>query len=593
MMTGAARQQPQASQPPSKNGSVPFWERRGALEVILLCVSVVAFISTLSFDFVYDDRVQVLDNPFIQSWRYFFHDFTSHVWAQTHKPAVYYRPVFLSWLRLNYLAFGPHAWGWHFAVVLIHALATVLVFRLALRLLQSRWQAAIAGLFFAIHPIHVENVAWVSGAVDPLMSVFFVGSFLGYLNWRQRGSLPWMVGSLFLAFLAMLTKESGITLPAVVLAYAWIFSAAQQAGRTSVATRLRETATQALPFALVALAYWTLRQEVLQTQPPIHTTYTTILLTLPGLLLFYLRLLVWPVGLCLFYDRQYVQHMSLSGFVLPLSVLALLAALLLLSFRRDAQRKEAAFGFAFALLTLSPALWVRWFPPDDFVHDRYLYLPFAGFALLFAIALVKLRGRSAPGWIGPPRQVLVAFVVAVALLISCGLTQLHWTNDLLLWSHCFKTARHNQRVLNNLASSLGERGEYQRAVPLFLEVLAQDPSSADAQGNLGYTYYRMDQLPQAEKHLSQAIQLDPLDSHSLLYLGFTLYKLGSLERAQSNLSRAIVLDPQAQGAHLALSLVLEQRGDLAGALREAEAELAYHPDEQLVRERLKHLRDAK
>jgi len=242
---------------------------------------------------------------------------------------------------------------------------------------------------------------------------------------------------------------------------------------------------------------------------------------------------------------------------------------------------------------LCPALWVRWFPGDDFVHDRYLYLPSAGFAMLFAIAVAELGGRPTSRWIAPPRQMLAVGVAAVALTIGSVTLQACWANDLLLWYHCFKTAPHNQWVLNNLAASLGERGEYQSAVPLFLEVIRQNPANADAQGNLGYTYYQMGALQPAEEYLSHAVQLNPSDSHSLLYLGVTHYKRGLLAQAESELSRSILLDPSAKGAHLALSLVLEQRGDLAGAIREAAAELAYYPGEVQARERLNRLRARK
>lgn len=591
MASGTERQLQPAINRPALTVSQPIWEKRGYLEIALVCVSILVFVSTLSFGFVYDDRVQVLDNPFIQSWRYLTHDFTSHVWAQTNKPAVYYRPVFLSWLRLNYAVFGTQAWGWHLSVLLIHAVVTVLVFRLALRVLGDRWQAAIAGLLFAVHPIHVESVAWISGAVDPLMALFFLGSLLCYLNWRERRSVGWMVSSLLLCFLAMLTKEPGMTLPAAVFLYAWIFAGKGEAA-AHASRRFRAAVTEAAPFALAALVYSTLRMAVIRTPPPVIASYKTILLTLPGLLLFYLRLAVWPVGLSLFYDRQYLQHLTFRGFVLPLLLLALIGVAFAVFLRRNAQRREGAFAAAFALLVLCPALWVRWFSGDDFVHDRYLYLSSAGFAVLVAIAAAELRGKPVPGWIAPPRQMLAVAVVAVALTVGSVTLQTCWASDLLLWYHCYRTAPHNPRVLNNLASSLGEHGEYQSAVPMFLEAIRQDPDNADLQGNLGYTYYQMGALQPAEEHLSRAVRLDPSKSNSLLYLGITHYKLGLLAPAESELSRAIQLDPSAKGAHLALSLVLEQRGDLAGAIREAAAELAHHPGEEPARERLKQLRSA-
>jgi protein O-mannosyl-transferase len=567
-----------------------FWERRGYLEIALACVCFLAFVSASTFGFVYDDREQVLDNPYIQSWKYLARDFTSDAWAQTNGHTIkYYRPAVVSWMRINYTLFGTKAAGWHLTTVLLHVLATVLVFWLALRLLHSRWQALIAGLAFAVHPAHVESVAWVCGAVDPLFSIFFLASLLCYLNWREQHSSGWMAGSLVLAFLAMLAKEPGITLPAVVFAYALIFGNSAGGAKDGAGRGLRAAVVNATPFALVGLVYLGLRHFALTMPSPVVVSGATALRTLPGLLLFYLRLVAWPVGLTVFYDRQLLEHITLGGFWLPLLALALVAVILILLLGRSGQRKESFFSAAFALLVLCPVLWVRWFASDDFVHDRYLYLPIAGFAMLLAIVVGKLGGKAAPGWIAPQRQVLAVGAITVPLLIGTAMLQTCWASDLLLWAHCFKAAPHNVRVLNNLACSLAEQSEYQRAVPLFQEILLQNPNDARAQGNLGYTYYRMGSLPQAAEYLSHAVQLNPSDAHSMLYLGITYYKLGSRAPAEAALQRAITLDPSARGAHLALSVVLEQRGDLAGAIRETSTEAAYYPAEQLV-ERLNRLR---
>jgi dolichyl-phosphate-mannose--protein O-mannosyl transferase len=178
---------------PQANSFQNFCEKCGYPEISLICISVLVFVSTLSFGFVYDDTLQVLDNPLIRSWQFVGHDFTSNLWAQFGSSASsYYRPVFTSWLRLNYSVFGENPMGWHLTTVAAHAVATAMVFRIALRVLRVRSQAAIAGLFFAVHPVHVENVSWVSGVVDPLLVIFFLASFLCYLNFRKHRSAIWM-----------------------------------------------------------------------------------------------------------------------------------------------------------------------------------------------------------------------------------------------------------------------------------------------------------------------------------------------------------------------------------------------------------------
>ncbi|HUB01113.1 MAG TPA: tetratricopeptide repeat protein [Terriglobales bacterium] len=569
----------------------PLWERNGCLEIALAGICLLVFFWTTTFGFVYDDRDQVLGNAHIQSWKYAARDLTEEVWTQNGgHPIKYYRPVFIVWMRLNYSLFGAKPWGWHLSTVLLHALASVLVFRLALKLFRNRWQALIAGSVFALHPVHVESVAWVSGVTDPLLAVFFLTSFLCFLRWKERRSGLWLGAALALAFLAMLAKEPGITLPAVVFVYAWIFQEPSGGKRKRTWYQLRSAIFDAAPFALPAIAYLVLRHIALTTPSQVLADSGTALLTLPGLLLFYIRLAFWPVGLTLFYERQYIERLTFHEVVIPILLLALIAAILAVFLRRDAKKKEAIFSVAFALLTLGPVLCVRWFAPDDFVHDRYLYLPLAGFAMLLSIVITKLGGKDAPNSLAPARQIAAISLLAVAMSFSTVISQSYWANDLVLWSHCYKFAPQNLRVLNNLASSLGDHGDYQSAAPLFLEILRQKPDDAMAYANLGYTFYRMGELPSAERYLGNAVRLDPSDAHSMVYLGITHYKLRQPIPAESELRRAIALDPSTQGAHLALSVVLEQQGDLAGALRETVSELTYHPEEQQgVAERLHHL----
>ena len=573
-------------------GLAPFWDKPGVLEIVLACVSLLAFVGTLAFDFVYDDREQILQNPFITAWKYLPHDFTSDSWAQSAGHQIkYYRPAVVSWMRMNYSLAGTEPWAWHLSTVLAHVLATVLVFKLAMRLLQNRWQALIAGLIFAVHPVHVESVAWVCGAADPLLAVFFLGSLLCYLNWRDHRSPAWMAASLVLGLLAMLAKEPGVALPAVVFAYAWIFAEVPD-GAPGADRRLRAAVASAAPFLLVFAAYFVLRHIALRTASPVAASNATALLTVPGLLLFYLRIAAWPVGLTVFYDRSFVGHATFGGVWLPLLVLALLAAVFLLFAARSRQRRVELFSLALALLTLFPVLWVRWFPSDDFVHDRYLYLPLAGIAMLFATIIVHLGGRPMPGWVAPVRQIVVVCAVVVVLLGETLWLQRSWKDDFALWSHCYRTAPHNQRVLNNLASAMGERGDYQNAIRLFLEILQRNPNDERALGNLGYTFYRMGDLQKAEQTLGRAVQLDPSDAHSLLYLGVAHFKLGLLAPAEEELKQAIALSPETRGAHLALSFVLERQGDVEGAIRETANELSRNPGQGALEQRLNQLRAA-
>ncbi len=142
------------------------------LAIVLVAVFL-AYYNTLSFDFVHDDRPQILGNTWLRSWKYLPRYFTSDVWAFQHPVfrGTFYRPIFLLWLRLQYLAFGLKPWGWHFCTVICHVGVTLLVYFTAVRLLEDRLAALFTALIFGLHPTHAEGVAWVSGVTEPLFAL--------------------------------------------------------------------------------------------------------------------------------------------------------------------------------------------------------------------------------------------------------------------------------------------------------------------------------------------------------------------------------------------------------------------------------------
>ena len=162
-------------------------EEPGIAETLVCAAAILCFVATLAFGFVYDDVPQILKNPAIQSWHYLPQYFAAHVWSSIYPNSLgnYYRPVFLIWLRLNYAMFGTSPSGWHATSVAVHVLSTWLVFCVVLKLAKNRVTSFVAALLFALHPVHVESVAWISGVVDPLMSVFLLSAFWMFIEWRE------------------------------------------------------------------------------------------------------------------------------------------------------------------------------------------------------------------------------------------------------------------------------------------------------------------------------------------------------------------------------------------------------------------------
>jgi len=203
--------------------------KSGVLEVLVCAVTALAYLGTLSFGFVYDDKPVIVDNVIIRSWRFLAHYFIPQISADI-APALsgtFYRPVTLLWFRLNYAIFGLHPAGWHFAMLALHVLATYLVFVAVANLTGSRRTAALSAIFFGLHPVHVENVAWLTSVNDLLMTVLLLASFLAYLNFRngeRTKATIWMATSVSLFLLALLSKETAAVLPLLIFAFAVIFA---------------------------------------------------------------------------------------------------------------------------------------------------------------------------------------------------------------------------------------------------------------------------------------------------------------------------------------------------------------------------------
>ena len=211
----------------SPSALTQFLDKRGVMEGLVCAVTVLAYLGTLSFGFVYDDKPVIVDNVGIRSWRFLAHYFIPQISAGIAAPssATFYRPVTLLWLRLNYANFGLNPVGWHFAMVAFHVLMTYLVFVVVGKLSGNRGTAALAAIFFGLHPVHVENVAWLSSVNDLLMSVLLLASFLAYLNFRDGRELKsWIAISVLLFALALLSKETAAVFPLLIFGFAVIFA---------------------------------------------------------------------------------------------------------------------------------------------------------------------------------------------------------------------------------------------------------------------------------------------------------------------------------------------------------------------------------
>ncbi len=563
--------------------------KRFAIPALLAAASVAVYLPTLKFDFVMDDprQIEMMESRF--TWSQIPSYFTSDVWSYVERQnANYYRPVFVLWLMLNYQFFGLDHAAWHASAVVAHALATLLLFFLARRLTGDEIVAGIAALIFAVHPVHLEGVAWVSGATEPLWATLFFATLLMFVAARHD-PLPkrarWMrIGAVAMFTLAVFTKETALVAPLLIFGYAWIFPEREEEPR---AKRARSAFAAAIPYLQVVVVYFAMRLFALGRFSPklVHWSLKRLMVTLPAAVWFYVRELVWPFQLSVFPRVLDAWRPGLGKFVLPVMGSAIAIAVLMWIWR---QGRLAAFCTLLMVVPLLPVFDLRVFAPDDFAHDRYLYVPSAGFCILLALGLRKLANVSRIG-----ATATVAALAGVLAFFTIRESQ-PWRDALSLAEHAVSVAPDSVPAQRLMASALILHDRYAEATPLVERALRATPESPIMHMSLGLCYLKLGRWSESAAEFRRGLAGIPDSPQGHLCLGMAELEMGENDDAEAHMREAVRLRPRAsvqyRGYRAYLADLLERKGDLQGALAEYNAELEEYPDEAWVLERASALK---
>jgi tetratricopeptide (TPR) repeat protein len=529
-----------------------YLRRPGVLLPLLGLVTFVLYSGSLSFDFVWDDWPQIVNSPIIRTWSNLPRAFGSDLWYHVARHQVYYRPLFVAWSMLNYTLFGLRPWGWHLGAVLLHVGAVAAVFWLARRLGLEYWTAALTTLIFALHPIHIEPVTWVSAASDTMVTFFSALAFAAFLNGRDVECKPerkkraaWWIASLALLACALLTKEMAVVFSPLAGIYAWLHPAGKKA---SPGWRALAAMIEAAPYAVVTLAYALLRKHAL-----LHATgqfdpshgMMDVARTLPLVLATYLRQLLIPVGITGLYYTPYVTSAIFSQVVVPVFVLG--AALVGLWYwnRRDGN-STVAFAGLWLLVGLAPALYLRNFGNGDFVRDRYMYLPSIGFAILAAMGLRRLP--SFKQWNAQVVQGCAAIVLCVGYVGASLAQQVYWGNDLLLLLRGQSLYPGNPYAVAGLAKEYSQRGAHDRAIELAQSVVRDHPEYGYGPLALAEAYIRAGRFEEGRAWLDRVNPDYAKSEVGMAGLAGLYGQMGDYDRAFALCSEVLEKEPNLYSA---------------------------------------------
>lgn len=534
---------------PSALGVLETHLRRQPILLFLLgLITLILYSGALSFEFVWDDWPQIVNSPILRSWSNLPRAFTSDLWYHVARHQVYYRPLFVAWSMLNYALFGLRPWGWHLSAILVYIAAVLAVFWLARKLGLEYWTAALAALIFALHPIHIEPVVWVSAASDTMVTLFVAlafGSFLNRRNPAQPRHLFWSLASLAFLMCALFTKEMAVTFPVLIGAYVLMFPVERN---PSLGGRVCRGLIAAAPYAIVTLAYVLVRRHALVQSTgqfdPSHGT-VDMLKTLPMVVGIYVKKLLLPMGLTGLYYTPYVTSEVVLQLVLPLCALVALAVLLWLWNRRE-NHSIVAFCALWFVIGLAPALYLRNFGNGDFVRDRYVCLPSVGFAILLAIGCRRLP--SINRWSARAVQAAAVLLLCIFYAGASLSQQVYWDNNLLVLTRGQSLYPGNPLTLAWLASEYSQRGAHERAIELAREAAIDHPEYAYGSLALAEAYIRAGRFDEGREWL-QKVNPEYVQSETGMASFAGLYgRIGDFDKAFALCDQILQKEPNLYSA---------------------------------------------
>lgn len=617
-----------------------------AIGLALIALTLVVFLQVRHFDFVnWDDPVYLTENPNVQaglSW-------SNVVWALTTTHTPYWHP--LTWLShmLDVTMFGMDT-GWHHVTnLVIHIASTLMLFALLRRMTGADGKSAFVAAIFAVHPLHVESVAWLAERKDVLSTFFLMVTFWMYVRYAERpGTARYAAVGVAYA-LALMTKPMVVTLPfALLLLDVWPLRRGIGRARAVV---------EKIPLLALALIV-SVATVIVQTEVGAVAGLDALPLgarvknALVGYVM-YVWKTIWPTGLAPFYPFRAYSDWTVVCAGLALVIATALAVAV---WRRW---PYVTVGWLWYIVMVAPVIGLMQ-AGEQARADRFMYVPMIGLSIVAAwggpavLERIGLRARAAAA-LG------IAIVVVCAAVAHAQAS--YWVDSTTLWRHAAAVTDDNYMAYEKLGEAYRDRGQYedamtnyQRAIELappgspahvatiennlglvltrsgkpdeaeahFAAAERLNPEFAEAQSNYANALAMQGKFDQAIAHYHAALAIQPQSVETLIGLGGTLVREGRPEdaavqyrealrldpniaqahnglgsaltlehrddEAMPEFTRALELKPDLPSAHLNIAIVLLRKGDTAGARRHLETALTIDPSYEPARNVLTRIR---
>jgi tetratricopeptide (TPR) repeat protein len=534
--------------------------------VVLIIVVLTAYYQATHHEFIsYDDEAYITDNAHIKEGV----NCNSIRWAFTSLDVSNWHPV--TWIShmIDYSMYGSDPYGHHLSNIILHILNAALLFCLLYFTTKNYWASYFVSALFALHPLHVESVAWAAERKDVLSTFFLMLTLTSYSAYVKKDNRKFYYVAIVLFAVGLMSKPMLVTLPAIMLL--WDFWPLERFENS--AQVFPKLMREKIPFLLLALlssavTYYAQDKggalSSLDATPPLLRTANAF-----AVYISYLLKTVWPSNLAIIYplpDKAPV----LQGTIAALSIIVISIT----AYRAGGKHPYLITGWFWYLISLAPVIGIVQVGLQS-MADRYTYVTLIGIFIVIAWGVPELLAHF---------QYKKEFLSVSATLVLATLTLLtwrqlgYWENSITLFRHAVQVTDNNNIAYRILGNNLARRGQVAEAMVCLSEAVRIKPDDPIAQTDLGVALAEQKSYDAAIVHYVKAIRVNPRMANAYFNLGVALQNEHRYEEAIDNYREALRLEPGKPSARSNLGMALFMLGRYDEAIYYFQDELRNYPN---------------
>jgi tetratricopeptide (TPR) repeat protein len=557
--------------------------------LFLVVATLAVYWQVLDNDFViYDDDVYVTENTHVHKGV----TFDSLTWAFTSSNATNWHP--LTWIShmIDCQLYGLNSRGHHLTSLLFHVANTLLLLLILARMTGALWQSSFVAALFALHPLHVESVAWVAERKDVLSTFFMMLTIWAYILYVKKGKVKRYLLVVLFFMLGLMSKPMLVTLPFILLMLDF-----WPLGRLCLLHDTRNVVTgqhtnerpdifrlvlEKVPFFALAVGSSVVTFIVQERGGAMQLveTYSIQTRIINPFVAYteYMLNMIWPVKLAVLYPHPGNSLLLWKGVAAGLA----LVLITILVIRKARKIPYLAVGWLWYVVTLIPVIGIVQVGPQA-MADRYTYITLIGLFVIIAWGAKDLLSKwlHRKIWLGT----LAAIILPVLIVLTWKQVQ-YWENSITLFKHTLKHTSNNFVIRNNLGIVLRKQGRTEEAIKHYFQALRSNPDYALAHYNLGNAYAEQGKTKKAIEAFKQAIRINPDYAQAHYNLGVAYAGSGKYKKAIEIFLQAIRVNPDNVQAHSNLGAAYAGSGKYKEAIEAFLQALRIDPDYALVHNNL-------